>query len=355
MNTRSTLAMTIAATLILGGCGSSGRQAENPTTQPRTAARSDRASDPVRITGLREQAIATLTELSSDIDPQVRANVLEALVIAPARLEPIAAAGLRDSNEGVRAVAAMAVGKARLTRLASAVEPLLSDPSPRVQTSAIYALRRLGREVDPTPLASFALGDPRPSVRAHAVWALGELGDPSALPLLREAAARPMPRAGDAEVRLMRLQVAEAMLKLGDDEQLHPLHAALFVSRPEHLETAALAAQILGEVGNRSSIPDLRNLAVFRDERGNQMPAEVRLAAVGALAKLGQTDGSFIAEEYAAHPSPLVRAQAAVVFGETTGPNNAARLEALLRDPEERVRVAAAAGVLRYADRSAGR
>ncbi|MCW5775432.1 MAG: HEAT repeat domain-containing protein [Phycisphaeraceae bacterium] len=355
MNTRCTLAMTLAAALAAGGCGSSAEQAEKPGTQTRTAARGERPADPVRITALRERAIATLTEYSSDVDPQVRANVIEALVVAPARLEPIAAAGLRDSNEGVRAVAAMAVGKARLSRLASAVEPLLSDPSPRVQTSAIFAMRRLGREADPTPLASFALGDPRPSVRAHAVWALGELGDPSALPLLREVAARPMPRAGDAEVRLLRLQVAEAMLKLGDDDQLHPLHAALFVSRPEHLETAALAAQILGEVGNRSSIPDLRNLAVYRDEQGNQMPAEVRLAAAGALAKLGQTDGSFIAEEYASNPSPLVRAQAAVVFGETTGPNNAARLEALLRDPDERVRVAAAAGVLRYAERSAGR
>lgn len=355
MKIRLTLRLTIAAALVAGGCGSSGNQAEQPTTDPRPAARGDRPAGPVRITELRERAIATLTELSVDIDPQVRANVLEALVVAPARLEPIAAAGLRDSNEGVRAVAAMAVGKARLTRLASAVEPLLSDPSPRVQTSAIYAMRRLGREADPTPLASFALGDPRPTVRAHAVWALGELGDRSALPLLREAAARPMPRAGDGEVRLLRLQVAEAMLKLGDDDQLHPLHAALFVSRPEHLETAALAAQILGEVGNRSSIPDLRNLAVYRDEQGNQMPAEVRLAAAGALARLGQTDGAFIAEEYASHASPLVRAQAAVVFGETTGPTNVARLEGLLGDPEERVRVAAAAGILRYAERSAGR
>ena len=355
MKTRPTLVMTIAAALVVWGCGSSGERAERPTAGSRTSTRGEHPAASIRITELRERAIATLTELSMDIDPQVRANVLEALVIAPARLEPIAAAGLRDSNEGVRAVAAMAVGKARLTQLASAVEPLLSDPSPRVQTSAIYAMHRFGHAVDPTPLASFALGDPRPSVRSHAVWALGELGDPSALPLLREAAARPMPRAGDAEVRLMRLQVAEAMLKLGDDDQLHPLHAALFVSRPEQLEMAALAAQILGEVGNRSSIPDLRNLAVYRDEQGNQMPAEVRLAAAGALAKLGQTDGAFIAEEYAAHPSPLVRAQAAVVFGETTGPTNVARLETLLRDPDERVRVAAGAGILRYADRFVGR
>lgn len=310
-------------------------------------AQTDAPAAAVTRSALREQAIAVLTELASSQSPQVRANALEGLSRAPARLEQAAARGIRDPNEGVRSVAAMVTGRARLHSLAPAIEPLIHDPSPYVRASAIGALHTLGRGVDPTPLASLLLEHPEPGVRAHTAWTLGEMGDRSAVGLLRAGAISPMPRASLGSSRLFRLQVAEALFKLGEDGELHTLHAALFPSSPDELEAAALASQILGSVRSRRSIPELKNIVVWRDERGGRMPPEIRLAALRSLGQLGERSGLFIAEEYANATEPLVRAQLALALGQCDGPDVLDRLSAMMAPTEpEIVRVAAATGAL---------
>ena len=67
------------------------------------------------------------------------------------------------------------------------------------------------------------------------------------------------------------------------------------------------------------------------------------------MATLGNTKGAFIAEEYAENSSPVIRAQAAHVFGRAGGLENWSRLERMLNDPEPVVQVSAAAAVLRSA------
>ncbi len=323
-----------------GGTQAGGVQA----TQGATLSRSE----------LRERAIAELVAATRSSSAQVRANAIEGLSASPARLGPVLGVALRDSNEGVRTVAATVAGETSQRDQLGAVRALQRDASPYVQASALYASVKLGdRSADLTPLGDLLTRSGSARVRAHAATMLGLIGDDSAVPMLRAAAASTMPRSGEGEIRMLRLAVSQALVRLGEEQEIHTLHAALFPSTPDQLETAAVAAQMLGEVSSRRSIPELTNLVVYRDgTTGQQMPAEIRLAAAQSLGQLGKNDGAFVGLEYVNDQNPLVRAQAARVLGVMRGDEARAALERLLEDPNPLVRVSAAAGVL---DSVAGR
>jgi HEAT repeat protein len=314
-----------------------------PVGTPSTGTPASRA-DNVAIGQLRERAINMLAVSAAAPSAEERANAIEALIAMPSRLKPLAAAGLTDPNPGVRAIAAMAVGKTRLTELSPLLQPLLSDPLPQVRANAIYAMMRCDRPVDPTPLAEM-LTDPSPQVRAQAAFVMGELGEKSAIGPLREAQRRGLSKAAPGAIRMMELQIAEARAKLGDDDALIDIRTALFPARSEDLEATALAAQIVGQIGDKGSVDRLMFLTAEWDRDRQPMPAEIRLAAAGSLAKLGHRQGSFIAELYKGNPSDVLRAQAALVLGDTGWTDNLATLTPMLDDPSGRVRVAAAAAI----------
>lgn len=304
-------------------------------------------TSPVVLSAMREQAIEMVMACGRSRDASVRANAAEASLQAPSRLEPVLAAALKDENLGVRSVAAAVVGRLQIRSLVAATWPLLSDSSPFVQSSAIYALRRCGESVDPSPLSRFLLNDPSPKVRSHAAYLLGELAEPSAAPMIRSAVKSAMPRASEADIRLMQLQFAEALVKLGEETQIESIRAALYPSRPEELEATALAVQIIGMLKDQGSTNQLIYLSAKLDKAGNPMPAEIRLGVATALARMGNRRGNFIAEEFWNDANPVLRAQAASVFGFTAQPDGLVYLDRLLTDPSEQVRVTAAAAVLR--------
>jgi HEAT repeat protein len=184
--------------------------------------------------------------------------------------------------------------------------------------------------------------------------------------MLREAAAQ----SSTVELpqdRLFRLQVAEAMFKLGDRDAGYTIHGALYPANREEFEAAVLATQILGEVGDREAVQQLVNLvearagaAPGRDPRTTAAPGaprapylyppELRLAAATALAKLGYPDGVYVAEDFVAHQDPLLRAQTAFLLAQTPEPSSAQRLKTLVNDPSPLVQVAAASGLLTWLD-----
>lgn len=298
---------------------------------------------------VREAAIALLVEQASGTSPELRANAIEGLSAAPSRLKPILPVALADESAGVRAVAAMVLGRHPMPGMTGHLQPLLNDPSPFVRISAIYALRRAGEPTDLSPLANALFSDDA-ALRAHTAFVLGELREPSALAMVREAARDPMMRSAPAGARLALLQLAEARVKLGDDEALHEVRAALYPSRPEELEATALAAQIIGEVRDAGSTDQLIYLTARKDDSGRMMPAEVRLAAAASLAKLGHPEGDFIAREYVTSPLPTLRSQASLLLGQVRKQENLGTLSTLLADPDPAVRTAAAAGVLQITD-----
>ena len=85
------------------------------------------------------------------------------------------------------------------------------------------------------------------------------------------------------------------------------------------------------------------------------MPAEVRLAVADALAKMGNTEGSFVADEFATSEIDAVRAQAATVYGRVGRSENLERLRRMMEDPSPLVRIAAAGGVLELTTQTAER
>lgn len=299
----------------------------------------------VQVSLLREEALRMLGEYTSSDRAELRANAVEALGGIPGRVEAPAGAGLKDPNEAVRFAAAMVIGYDRIDSLSGSVRPLLRDPSASVRAAAVFAMTRCGHEVDRATLARTLLEDESEGNRANAAFVLGELGDPSALPLLREAVRDPMRMFLEARERLLRLQISEAMIKLGDESQLETVRAALYPSRPEELEAVALAVQIIGEVRDRFAMDQLIYLAAYR-ERGQMMPAEIRLAAAASIAKLGDPGGYPIAMEYAKDERPVLRAQSAYVLGQTGQMQNLDELEVLLHDENDQVRLTAASAIV---------
>jgi len=338
------LAGIVVLGVVVAGCSSS--------SAPRSEAETGPELSTERWSELFDRSIEEMNTASRSDLPELRANAIEALMPWPDQVRIAIARGLDDDNLGVRTVALVAMGNTKNADFAEAARRLLADESPYVRAAAIYALAEVGADVDRTPLATMLLEDPSPQVRSHAAVLLGLLEDPSASPLLREAAAARMPMAGEIEVSLMRLQIAEALVRVGDRDQIQVIRAALYPSRPGDLEATALAAQILGEVGDRGSIDELISLVDRRDEQGNPMPIEVRLVAVRSLAGLGNTRGAFVAREALESDRGVVKAQAALVLGDAGGLEDVPALAGLLRDESPRVRLAAAAGLARILDRN---
>lgn len=353
----------LAGAGLMGGCSPAPSAAEKAAAtggsggvasgEPRRGADARPAMDSLSASELRERAIGVLVEAAGSADAEARAHAMEGMIPVPTRLEPFARRGLTDENVGVRTVACLAIAKSGIRGMNDALKPLLADRAASVRAAATLALHRAGVAVDPSILAAM-LRDPEPSVRAQAAFVLGEMGNTTALPMLRSAARDPMTRANPTRVRLLYLQLAEAMVKLGDENAIHELRAALYPARPEDLESTALAAQILGQVQDRGSASQLFYLATRTDPRAGAMPAEIRLAAAGSLARMGVADAAVVAEEFKANPSPALRAQAALVFGESGRRGMLEPLRVMLDDADPAVRRAAAAGVLKITDRPAG-
>ncbi|MCE2925688.1 MAG: HEAT repeat domain-containing protein [Phycisphaeraceae bacterium] len=349
-----TLARTLACGVALLGtlCGPAGILAQDqpPTTAPtRQGAKPSTGGDVVAVPQLRERAAAMLVEFASTGTPEQRANALEALLPVPARLEQVVRAALRSPNPGVRSVAAMTVGKAKLDRVAESLRPLQTDQSQIVRASAIFGLVRTGARVDPSPLAAMLM-DEQVAVRAQAAFILGELGNNSAVPMLIEASGAPAGRADPIRDRLMRLQIAEALVKLRYEQAIHEIRAALYPARPEDLEAATLAVQILGQIKDQASKAQLRILLRENYDNRTPMPVEIRLAAATGLARMGEVQFATLALTYLTSTIATQRAQAAIVLGESGEKAYLPKLAALLDDPEPLVRIAAGAGILKITE-----
>lgn len=347
----------VAAGLTLGACETT------PTRTPRRAtAAADAATpeaarptdggqyrDPLVRATLREKALGLLVTAANSGLPEERANALEALQVSPGRLYPLLDNALADPNVAVRSIAAMAVGKARIEAATSKVRPLLDDSAGQARAAAMFALKRCGENVDLSPMAAL-LGDPDLRVRAQAAFLLGELGEPSAIGLLRDAARRSPGKASPSQIRISDLQIAEARIKLGDETPLPEVRAALFPAKPEDLEATALACQIIGQVRDQASINRLIVLTAVQDDTKQFMPGEIRLGAAAALARLGQRQGSYIADQYRTNSRDPLRAQAAFVYGETGQIENLPVLAEMTSDSSPQVRVAAAAAIVKITE-----
>jgi apolipoprotein N-acyltransferase len=315
--------------------------------QPPVPLRVDRATESQSSLGamftLSNAAIGVLEQAARSEHPQLRANAIEALHPQPELAELHALEALVDENRGVRFVATMTIGRLKLCNSSQLLEPLLLDESDSVRAAAIFALRTCGRSVDLNPLAKM-LRSEQPEVRANAAMVLGLLGDPSAAPMIEQAAGRGLDLSGAGRANAVDLQLAEALLLLGKTEQVHTIRAKL-VAPPENQELSAMAAVILGRMKDDGSAGVLERLIFASgDER---RPAEVRMACAMALAQLGRPVEIAWISEYFRSDRPEIRQQAAIALGEIGGEQALPALESLLEDDDPLVQVAAAGAILK--------
>ena len=320
-----------------------------PAAAPKVSAKSVKL-DASAIGLLREKAIAVAEKLATSQNAEIRANAMEACGNVSDRLKGAIAKGLTDKNQGVRTVAAMTIGKRKMKTLTADVESLLKDESGFVRAAALYALVTNGQTVDQTPLATLLLRDSSPRVRSHVAYIMGEIGNKSALGLIRHASREKIELATEAENKAFQLQLSEAMVKLGDGPQVDSIRAALY-GGPEELETTALAAQILGQLGDRGAIAHLTNMAMYKDKAGNRLPADVEMCIATALCRLGETDAARLGLDHLTDTNVIFRKQAAAVLGASGDADHLPALQLLLDDPEETVQIAAADAILKITEK----
>jgi HEAT repeat protein len=325
-------------------------RAEAPTpVVERPRVRSERAvveTPPVRVIAPVDRARLVLEEASNSEWPLLRANALEMLATSPDLLRPLIAGALEDENRGVRFVAVMACARAKLPSVDALLEPMLEDPSLSVRAATIYALSQYDDPVNPSPLAEMVQSDD-PEVRGNAFMVLGLLGDPSARPLIRSMLGRGLGLVDPARVRLIDLQGAAALVRLGDQQEIEPIRAALFAPT-EQAELTALSIQLISQLGDEGARQMLVRLveAPSRESR----PAEIRLAAAQAIAILGGRDPEpllRLASEYIESPRAEIRAQVASLLGEVNDATARGLLSDLMEDPNPIVRVSAAGSCLK--------
>ncbi len=316
----------------------------------------------------QDKALKLVMAAARGQDPYLRANAIEALGQWPQRVLPLAELGLKDDHAVVRFTALVTIGKLHAATHRTAVEALLNDPDPSVRAAACFAAHECGSSIDISPMSRLLMMN-RADVRANTAMLLGLMGDPSADPMLEYAARTPLTQASPVRQDLTRLQIAEARVRLGQMQVMDAVRAAVYSSFPE---MRMVSVGMLGELGDVSQMEDAL-LAIYNDP---QEVLELRLGAATVLARYGRAvvvksvlDSLPTVLSAVAMTEPALRNQAAVTLGaveqararirpqllpsdppavqaQFQDTQATAALIGLLDDPDPRVSLSAAAGVL---------
>ncbi len=325
--------------LSLVSCADTGSYVGATLSSPAAVSGSDRNE-------LHQRAVALLRQGAESAQPTLKAHAIEALQGSRADLEQIVPQALVDANRGVRFVAAMTVGREKLSAIVHLVTPLMSDSSDSVRAAAMFAQQACGRNTDLSPLAGMLMSED-PEVRGNAAMVLGELGNPSSAPLLRQALASPIGSISLVRSKIIELQLAEALVRVGEKQEIEPIRAALLYPGDQN-EIVALGCQIVGRLRDEKSRGYLIGLLDPANSTRSRRPIEVRLAAIAALGQLGNPPAPVVGvvQEGLSDPQPMVRAQAAVAAGHLGGGAGLELLEPFLNDENPLVQIAAARGIL---------
>jgi HEAT repeat protein len=279
--------IAIGLLLTLACCGPDPvtRASEEPWSTKQNSVRSlndaglppSRPQGPMAVHGetVHARAMNILSEALESNDPFMRANAIESMKYAPrADLAFAVRIGLGDENRGVRFVSAMLIGESKLCDNALLLQPLIHDQSESVQAAVLYSLYRCGEQVNLNPLVHM-LNSEDPELRGNAALVLGRMNNPSAIAVLHAASHDVMEGILPIRRRLINLQLSEALVILGEKDELQVIRAAVFSSASE-AEVTALACQILGRLHDLTVLPTLENLAF---DTTNRQPDEVQLPA----------------------------------------------------------------------------
>jgi len=339
VNKQFRFATTLAAVVITGavaaGCSTWGHGAARLKMSPREA---------------YEKARRTVLQASSDRAGEVRSRAMEVLAATEgAEVADVFVLGLRDPDVGVRFAAVMALGDSRHAPATEVLRGMLAAPqtNANVRCAVIYALDRLG-DRGPRGQLGLLLADASPEVRANAALVVAKIGDPAGVQPLRD-------RLGSEQHPGVKYQLTESLAALGYPLSISMLSAKIRMGQPyEKLR----ALQALGRT--RSGRARNTLLQVFKEERAPLM----RIAAAGALARLGDSRGYDLALQATVDPDALARESydrpvrlsdpqrhqmqmlGALALGQMRRPAAAGALVGLLDGPERSLAIAAAKSIM---------
>lgn len=330
-------------------------------------------------TDLCERAFEQVDASAHSADAERRANAMELCeFLGPRRAEPLLAAGLDDLMMPVRFGAVINTARLDVRSLLARVRELASSPSPYERAAVIFGRRLMGDEVNLTPLAGMLTSDDS-GLRGSVAMLLGMMGDTTAIPMLRDLARVPLPSTV-IPVRgvIVRMQIAEARVRLGDESTYNAIRWGLF---SDYQEVRLLASTMIGRLGDQTMEEALFD--ILQDEG---QPVELRVATLDALARISGGRVEVVGEalsflhvvlQAAQSENSMLRAMAAQTLGSTEAArmqcavivvrmddpphrylsdliqkhDGGVTLELLLDDRAENVRIAAAAGILGFARR----
>ena len=321
------LLLCVALMGCAGGGGGTGRKGVRsaPKVPPPVPPRANVPLDP----GLQQQAKAELHRAAQQsTQPLIRAHALELMrEVEPDEATQVVSRGLEDEAAVVRFAAAMAAGELRIDARDQLRQLALEDPDTSVQIAARFALHRLGDTSLSHDLERTARSESA-RTRGDTAMVLGLLGEKSGLNILRALRTDRDPA--------VRLQVAEAMWRLGDDDGLEPLVAGTLSLYPDDQMMAIMG---LAAAGNPRVLDDIRGSLTTEYEA-------INLVAARAMGKLGSDAGYGVALRGAKSSDVKVRLLAALALGAIARSDAQDELAILLRDANPDVRLAAAAAIL---------
>ncbi|MGC8624225.1 MAG: HEAT repeat domain-containing protein [Phycisphaerae bacterium] len=235
--------------------------------------------------------------------------------------------GLTDPSSMVRFTAAMVAGNQKMAALKKQLVHLVRSRTISVRPAAIFALARIGDTsfMDELPIL---LASRDPVVRANAAMVLGRLGGKSAIPVL-------LTDANDRS-HAVKLTITSALARLGYRRAVDSIVA---LSLSPYAEDHLAALSTCRTLENPIAVNVL--LAGLKDP---SPPAQ--LIAARGLGQRGSTLGEKLAVRAAKSSNAHLRVLAALALGAIPVSSNARRLEKMITDPNPRVRIAAASGLI---------
>ncbi|MGC8540025.1 MAG: HEAT repeat domain-containing protein [Phycisphaerae bacterium] len=264
----------------------------------------------------------------SSPDPSIRAITLESLKHLHSPLaQQLVKRGLSDSSPMVEFTAAMVAGYQKMAALKKQLIHLADGTTISVRPAAIYALARLGDNAFMNALPGM-LSSKNPIVRANTAFVLGRLGDKSAIALLRTDTSD--------HSHAVKLAVTSALARLGYRRAVNSIVAlSLSPYAGDHLAALSTCRTLQNPIAVNVLLAGLKDPSP---------PAQ--LIAARGLGQRGSTLGEKIAVKAAESPNSHMRALGALALGAIPVSSNAHRLEKMLTDPNARVRIAAASGLI---------
>ncbi len=321
------------------GCGSGGSK-PGPAQKLAPQAKRPPAVPPVKqvaiSSGQVDAAKKILLDTAGVQDSITRAHAIESMrQTDPTFFKSNILAGLDDRAGVVRLAASIAIGELKIAEAHENLLTKVDDNDPLVRVAVRFALHRLGDTTYSRGLEISARSDNR-HVRGMTAMCLGMLGEQSALRVLR-----PMQADRDAVVRL---QVAEALWRLGNAEGLENLVAGAISAYPDDQMVAFLA------------LAQPRDTRVLEHVRAGLTAdyEEVRLVAARAMGMLGKDEGYSIAITGSKNVDPRKKVLALLAFGAIGRADAIEYIEPLLTDGNADVRLSAATAVMQIVSKDEG-